>query len=177
MTQVVNFFAGPGAGKSTSAAGLFFLMKSRGYRVELVTEYAKDLTYEESHGLMGNQLALLGEQDRRLRRLVGKVDFVITDSPLLLSLAYAGGDFALPWFETAVRGAFDCYDNLNVVVRAVKPYQPFGRRQSAASARSGRTYPGASGGTSLCRNRRGRARPVQHPRRPRHLITPHPSKP
>ena len=46
--KVINLFAGPGTGKSTTAAGLFYKMKSKGYMVELVTEFAKDLVYQES---------------------------------------------------------------------------------------------------------------------------------
>ncbi len=38
-------FGGPGTGKSTSAAGLFFKMKLAQMEVELVTEYAKDLVW------------------------------------------------------------------------------------------------------------------------------------
>ena len=111
-------------------------MKTAGYRVELVSEYAKDLTYEGSFGVMRNQLTLLGEQDRRLQRLVGTVDVAITDSPILMGLVYAKDRYAAPWFRTAVEGAFDSYDNFNVFVHAVKPYQPWGRRQSEASARA-----------------------------------------
>ncbi len=44
--KVINLWAGPGAGKSTTAAGLFNLMKIRGYNVELVTEFAKEMVYE-----------------------------------------------------------------------------------------------------------------------------------
>ena len=136
MTTVVNFFAGPGAGKSTTAAGLFFQMKLAGMRAELVTEFAKDCTYESNWSVMGNQLAVLGEQDRRLRRLVGVVDYIITDSPLLIGLAYAKGEFKADWFKNAVTGAFESYRNVNFFVHAVKPYQPFGRRESEASARA-----------------------------------------
>ena len=47
MTKVINLFGGPGAGKSTTAAGLFYEMKVRDIKCELVTEYAKDMTYEK----------------------------------------------------------------------------------------------------------------------------------
>lgn len=30
-TKVINFYAGPGAGKSTNAAGLFYEMKKLGF--------------------------------------------------------------------------------------------------------------------------------------------------
>ncbi len=33
---VINFFAGPGSGKSTTAAGVFFTLKTAGQKAELV---------------------------------------------------------------------------------------------------------------------------------------------
>ena len=46
--KVINLWGGPGCGKSTTAAGLFSIMKMRGHKVELVTEYAKELTYDRN---------------------------------------------------------------------------------------------------------------------------------
>ena len=57
--KVISLFAGPGAGKSTAAAGLFNLMKCKGESCELVTEVAKGMTYE-NHSALGNQLLVLG---------------------------------------------------------------------------------------------------------------------
>ena len=39
--KVINFFGGPGVGKSTAACDLFVAMKKAGYKVEYVDEYAK----------------------------------------------------------------------------------------------------------------------------------------
>lgn len=72
--KLINLYGGPGTGKSTTRSGLFCLMKRAGLKVEEVTEYAKDLTYEESWALLKNQQHVTGEQDRRQRRLLGKVD-------------------------------------------------------------------------------------------------------
>ncbi len=47
-TLVINMFAGPGAGKSTLAAGTFFRLKCLGVNAEIAPEYAKDLVWEES---------------------------------------------------------------------------------------------------------------------------------
>ena len=47
LKMIINIFGGPGVGKSTVAADLFVIMKKEGYSVELVTEYAKELTYEK----------------------------------------------------------------------------------------------------------------------------------
>lgn len=129
--KVINLFAGPGAGKSTTAAGLFFLMKSRGHKVELVTEYAKELTYEKDWGRLGEQLVVTAEQYYRQARLKGQVDWVITDTPILLGAIYGSRH----WEREAAKAAFNEFDNLSFVINRVKPYQPYGRRQSEASAR------------------------------------------
>jgi hypothetical protein len=63
--KVINLWAGPGAGKSTTAAGLFFLMKLTGRRVELVTEYAKEVVYDQDPTRIKNQLLILAKQCSR----------------------------------------------------------------------------------------------------------------
>lgn len=133
--KVINLWAGPGAGKSTTAAGLFARMKNAGKRVELVTERAKELVYENSDSLLHNQLLLLGEQDQRLRRLIGKVDYAITDTPLPLSIIYAPKVFQTDWFKKVALGVFDTYDNVNVQVLRTKVYQKYGRTQDYKEAR------------------------------------------
>ena len=88
--KIINIFGGPGIGKSTTASGLFYLMKKNGLNCEYVTEYAKDLVWEKRFDFLENSpLSLLSEQHRRIDRLKDKVDYVITDSPILLSAIYA----------------------------------------------------------------------------------------
>lgn len=82
-------FAGPGAGKSTVAASLFSRMKKSGISVELATEYAKDLIWSDARQILKDQILLLAEQNHRLQRLVGKVDYIINDSPIILPYIYA----------------------------------------------------------------------------------------
>lgn len=132
---VINLCAGPGAGKSTTAAGLFNIMKLKGHNCELVTEFAKDLTWEGRFNTLSNQLYVLAKQEARLSRLVGKVDYVVTDSPLLLGLVYANERFDKEWYRTAVRGAFDLYENALFYLKRVKPYQTVGRNQTLDEAR------------------------------------------
>ena len=86
---VINLWGAPGSGKSTTAAGLFFLMKINKFKVELVTEYAKDLVWDRRDSMFGNQLSIFSEQNWRLHRLRDHgVDYVITDSPLFLPVFY-----------------------------------------------------------------------------------------
>ena len=42
MTTVINLFGPSGAGKSTTALGLAYELKLKGYKVEVVTEWIKE---------------------------------------------------------------------------------------------------------------------------------------
>lgn len=132
---VIELYAGPGAGKSTLAAGLFSLMKTKGYRVELVTELAKDITYEKAYGLLQNQFYVAVNQEHRQWRLRGQVDWIITDSPLPLGLAYCGDrDRAL--LQVITKGLRKRYVNLPILVKRAKTYQQYGRSQTENEARA-----------------------------------------
>lgn len=130
---IVNLWAGPGAGKSTAAAGLFHIMKTNNERCELVTEYAKELVYERRD--MTDQLLILAQQNRRLRRLSGVVDWVITDSPIPLGRVFVGPEWNHGWFHEAVNSVFASYVNYNVRIERVKTYQAYGRMQTEVEAR------------------------------------------
>jgi len=51
---VVNFFAPPGHGKSTFAALVFSKLKMLGVNCELVSEFAKDMVWEEDYVALAN---------------------------------------------------------------------------------------------------------------------------
>ena len=136
---VINLFGGPGTGKSTTAAGLFYEMKSRGYKVELVTEFAKDLVYQESYFRLKDQLMILARQNHKLWVLKDKVDYAIVDSPLLLSQHYYqdNGDYSEKLFKDFVLDTYNRYDNLNIFLQRnieEHPYQEYGRSQTLDEA-------------------------------------------
>lgn len=136
MLKVISFWAGPGAGKSTLAAALFSRMKRLRYKVELVTEVAKDLTYEEAWTHLGNQLKVLADQNFRLARLEGKAEWAITDSPLPLSLIYCKPG-ELSWLRPIVRQLWGHYDNLPFILQRTKAvYQDFGRNETENQAKA-----------------------------------------
>ena len=132
-TLVINLFAGPGAGKSTMAAGLFYELKMAGYNVEMALEYAKDLTWEERISTLSIQPYVFGKQYHRICRLLGKVDAIITDSPVLLSCFYAGALYPQS-FHTSVIELFSQLRNLNFYVKREKAYNPAGRSQTEEEA-------------------------------------------
>jgi adenylate kinase family enzyme len=88
MTTIINLWGGPGSGKSTTAAELFALLKKRGVNCELVQEYIKGWVWEERKRIIGDQLYVLAKQVRREQILLGKVDVIITDSPVWFSAFY-----------------------------------------------------------------------------------------
>jgi hypothetical protein len=133
---VINLAGGPGAGKSTTRAGVFSLLKLHGINAEEAPEFAKDLTWERRSFTLENQFYIFGKQHHRLFRLQNDVDVIVTDSPLFLSVIYshlaAKRDHA---FCQTVLNAFAAFDNITYLVNRVKPYNPKGRSQSEGEAK------------------------------------------
>jgi tRNA uridine 5-carbamoylmethylation protein Kti12 len=130
--KVINLFGGPGAGKSTTAAGVFWLLKNRGLRVELVTEYAKALAWAKRGEELSDQFYIYAKQHHRQHVLKGQVDFCVTDSPLLLPLLYNKTEPAS--FRQYVIDNWYRYDNINFFIQRVKPYIALGRWQTEEEA-------------------------------------------
>ena len=133
---VINLFGGPGVGKSTTAAGVFFKMKSDGNfgKVELVTEFAKDLVYADRlKELKNNQLYVTAKQYHRMERLRDQVDYIITDSPLLISMLYTPIDYFTS-FNSLLMELHNSFDNINIIINRVKEYKEYGRIQSKKEA-------------------------------------------
>lgn len=133
-TLIVNFLAGPGAGKSTMAAHLYSALKWMGINCELVTEYAKDVVWEESFKILDDQIFVFGKQLHRLNILRGKVDVVITDAPLFNSILYYKGAHEST-FVPLVLDVIKSMNNVNFFINRVKPYNPKGRIQTEDEAR------------------------------------------
>lgn len=128
---IINLFGAPGAGKSTGAAIIFAALKSSGVNAELITEFAKDKTWEGNQTALAAQDYIFAKQHYRIRRVADQVDVIVTDSPLLLSSFYLGEDKTLgnP-FRRLVLHTFGCYDNINFFIHRQKAYNPAGRSQT-----------------------------------------------
>lgn len=128
-TTVINLFAQPGTGKSTTAAGLFHLMKLKNMSVELAFEYAKELVWSERGPMFTAQDYLFAKQHYKISRLIGKVRYVITDSPLLLGNVYLPSGYPNS-FRSFILDMFSSYNNINFLLKRTKPYNPVGRNQN-----------------------------------------------
>ena len=137
--KVINLFGGPGCGKSTMAAAVFTYMKFKGHNVELVTEYAKDLVWDNRlEDMLDQQEYIFAKQNHRLHRLRDHVDYVVTDSPLLLSTIYPN---ALTWpayheFCEFVRATNLTYTNMNFFLNRLgeEHFQEVGRAHNFAQS-------------------------------------------
>lgn len=129
-TVVINAFAGPGAGKTTSCLEVCEKLKKAGYVAEYVQEYAKELVWDNNldllNGSMENQFTILQEQLKRVDRLYGKVDFIVTDSPILLNTEYLKD--TSPEYSSAVQNLYGQFNNFNYFVeRNVSAFETEGR--------------------------------------------------
>ena len=127
---IVNLFGVPGAGKSTGAAYIFSSLKMKGINAELVTEFAKDKVWENNEEVFKNQAYLFGKQSFKVSRCADKVDVIVTDSPLPLSIFYNNDPLLTENFNNSVMDVFNGYENINYLLQRVKPYNPIGRMQT-----------------------------------------------
>lgn len=130
-TIIVNLIGAPGVGKSTSMAGVFSKLKQLGVDCEQATEFAKELVWERREETFKDELYIFAKQYHRLFIVVGKVDVVVTDRPLVIT-AYYNGASAKPikgLSEMAIE-AFKEYKNINIFLNRVKKYNPNGRNQT-----------------------------------------------
>lgn len=130
----INLFGGPGVGKSTLAAEVFADLKKKRLNCELVTEYAKDLTWQESFKVLKNQIYVWAKQHQRLDRLKGKVEIVVTDSPYLLSVVYDESPNQL--FHQLVFQEFNKNINLNFYIERTTNFEQTGRNQDLTGAQA-----------------------------------------
>ena len=137
-TILINLFGGPGSGKSTVASGLFYTFKSKGLTCDNPYEFPKQVAWEDNTSQITDQLYILANQHRGIVRSYGKVNYIILDSPLLLSLVYKDGytgDYPAKFynnnFDLMVLDLFNSYENINIFLeRPEKQFQQEGRFQT-----------------------------------------------
>lgn len=125
--KVINLIGGAGCGKSILASGLFYQMKLNGYNVELIREWIKSAVYEDRKLILSDGLYILAKQNKLLRELEGRTEYVICDSPLFLPAIYQR-----PFnrnLEKFTVELYKSYDNIDILVNRNEniPYEQVGR--------------------------------------------------
>lgn len=126
MSLIVNFFGGPGIGKSTQSAALFSEMKRNHKDVELTFEFPKIVAWEENYSAIKDQFYISANQHRNISRLYGKVQYIIVDSPIILGIVYKNKYDVVPeypsmfydeTFDNFILTLFKKYNSLNILLK------------------------------------------------------------
>lgn len=132
MTKVINIFGAPGSGKSTLAFGLMYKLKLSGNNAELAHEWIKEKLYEGTPYPFHDQLFTYAQQNKKLRQLNDKVDYIVTDSPSVQCVAYIEHEPEV--YTKMALDYFNQYDNLNFFIERTHEYQASGRHQTEEEA-------------------------------------------
>lgn len=131
--KVINLFGGPGVGKTTTYLGLSYELKRRGLSFEAVDEYAKKAVWEGREDILADQLYILAKQNKQLVRLIGKVDIVVNEAPIINGMAYTPENYYSS-FGPFVREVWNSYDNMSFLIERRFDYDPVGRYQDEQGA-------------------------------------------
>ena len=88
MTILINMLGCPSSGKTSLSAKLFAQMKAMDLNVEYTSEYVKGWAWEERKIGPFDQFYIFGKETHNQSRLFDKVDFIISDSPVMLTAFY-----------------------------------------------------------------------------------------
>ncbi len=139
----INFFGGPGSGKSTTTARVFSQLKELGISVEHVGEYVKSWAYQKRGVKKWDQLYLFGKQHQyEYRNLSAGVKNIVTDSPCFLSVIYGhfygSHDDPIATSIARLHAAYDAdFPSIHIFLdRGNKPYDPVGRYQDYETAKA-----------------------------------------
>jgi deoxyadenosine/deoxycytidine kinase len=124
MSKIINIFGGPGIGKSSIAAGITYKLKKNHISCDQPYEFPKLLAWDDNHSAIQDQLYVLANQHRGIVKSYGKVDYIVLDSPILLSLTYRnyykGTEYPSSLygesFDKMVLDTFNQYHNINIVL-------------------------------------------------------------
>jgi hypothetical protein len=143
MSKIINFFGGPGIGKSTQASGLFTEMKKHHMSVEYTYEFPKEVAWEGNISQLSDQFFITANQHRNISRLYGKVEYIIVDSPIVLGCfyeqrygeGYPASHYSMSGLSNFLWGLFKRYDNINILLkRNDETYDTNGRLQGLQEA-------------------------------------------
>jgi hypothetical protein len=126
MSKIINLFGGPGIGKSSIASGITYKLKKKHITCDNPYEFPKSLAWDENHSAIQDQLYVLANQHRGIVKSFGKVDYIVLDSPIILSIVYRSVYkrteypstlYQSEYFDKLVLDIHNRYDCINIVLR------------------------------------------------------------
>ncbi len=136
-TKIIMLYAASGAGKSTTASGVFHELKKRNILAEYVPERAKYATWEKNYTMLGFTPKCAMDQIYDIQMLIGKVDYIVTDSPPLVSSLYFNDEtmhLRIPTINF-IKACYSKWNTYNFFLKRSKPFEPAGRNETEAQAK------------------------------------------
>lgn len=142
MTRILTLYGGPGTGKSTTAARVFTMFKELGVSVEMAREYVKRWAWEGRQISGFDEYYFVGKQIREESHLFNKVDYIVSDKPLVMDIYYAR-KYASPTIAKGIEGAVTSFyqaaaehghRHFHLFLRRSKTYDPRGRYEDEQTA-------------------------------------------
>lgn len=125
---VVNLFGGASSGKSTTAMLVAGKLKEAGYRAEYVPESIKSMIWDKNEKQLQNQVLITAMHEHAIRRLLGSIDIVVTDSPIVSGFLYNKAlDINDPISSNLSLDLYKKYNNINFLLPPRETYNPEGR--------------------------------------------------
>jgi cellulose biosynthesis protein BcsQ len=139
-TKVIGLYAGSGVGKSTLAANVYSKLKAQGTNCELVREYVKTWAWNDKKIGPYDQLYVFAKQAHSESQLYGKVDYIITDCPILLCPIYENFNTKKNIILPTVLNFLDYaqqngVEYINFFLKRNKPFDGRGRYEDEKTAR------------------------------------------
>lgn len=139
MKRRICLYGGAGAGKSATAAYIFFELKKRGYSIEHIHEYVKGWAWQNRKPDSFDQFYINAKQmhyeDRVLRNGCA---LVVTDSPILLGAVYAEAYSTIAGLANPLLEMVQLYEGkypaINIFLERVGKYDEKGRWGNEADA-------------------------------------------
>lgn len=142
---VINLLGEPGVGKSSTSGGVFYELGVNNFRSEIVNEVAKGYAWETPkdpstgkslhHPIFGQQIFLLGEQNRWLERVNNQREIAIMECPLIMTAIYQPDNY-LEGFTDLVLRQFNQYNNVNILIERNHKFDPEGRVHTEDDSKS-----------------------------------------
>lgn len=133
-TIVINLFGEPSSGKSTAAMDITARLKRKNINAEYISEFAKDKVYKNNNEVFKHQEYIFVKQSFKMGRVRDKVQVMVVDSPLILSIIYNNNENLGHDFDETVWNMFNSYDNRNYLLTRKHTYENEGRFQNEEEA-------------------------------------------
>jgi len=135
--KVINLFAAPGTGKTTTGQILSGLLSMANFKVEYIPEFAKFATLSRNRAALSDQIYMFAKQENRLNVLRDAgLDYIVMDGPLPIALLFQPADY-YQGYEPLVMEVFRSYENLNFYLSKNPKfaYKTHGRNENEEESR------------------------------------------